>query len=321
MNRIRIHHGLALALSAALALGTAPRTLAAGDQSTAAPVETGQAARERSNRAAEAEARRQAPEVVDAAAAAVAETVAAVAALRPAEKDAKPDLKAARTHVDRALDKLAALGEEGKRPALVPVEVTSQVEDVPLSAAEIRAARAQALQLLADRQLQLARPIIASLASEVRLTTTYVAPERLAVSLRAARALLEAGAAEDARLLLADALAALPSVETVVPLPVLRAELLIGQARELAAKKERSEEEAARLAALLDRIGAEIARGRALEYGSAAEFDRLEAELADLRRRLAAGESGAGLLDRIEGMFRALGERHQAERNLERARP
>ena len=245
-------------------------------------------------------------EVLDEAIAALQETSNALKALA----DDKPD--AALAALERAIGKLEVTLEANPDLALAPVDVTSRVIDVTATPAEIRALRNEALRLMKDHQLQLARNLITGLASEVDISTTYIPLATYPLALKSAAALVRDEKPDAAVAVLNNALNTLVVVDTAVPLPLLNADLLIDEARKLSEKADRSADENARLATLLDALDVEIAKGEALEYGGEGGFDDIRAEMLVIRDKVSDGGAGSGFFDRLKALFGKLGRDHLA---------
>ncbi|HHS89044.1 MAG TPA: YfdX family protein [Rhodobacteraceae bacterium] len=256
------------------------------------------------NAAAEEQARQDADQVLEDAITALDETGKAIAALADGKTDD------AVTALETAIGKLEVVLTQNPGMTLAPVDVATTVLDIVATPEEIRRARKEAVRLLDDHQLQLARPIISNLASEIDIATTYIPLGTYPLALKSAAALIKEGDPDAGAAVLANALNTLVVVETVVPLPLLNAQLLIEEARALSENAERSEEENARLEALLDAIDAQIAKGEALEYGGEDAFEPLKEEMEAIRETVADGGSGEGVFDKLSGMFKGLGRDH-----------
>ena len=256
------------------------------------------------NAAAEEQARQDADQVLEDAITALDETGKAIAALADGKTDD------AVTALETAIGKLEVVLTQNPGMTLAPVDVATTVLDILATPEEIRRARKEAVRLLDDHQLQLARPIISNLASEIDIATTYIPLGTYPLALKSAAALIKEGDPDAGAAVLANALNTLVVVETVVPLPLLNAQLLIEEARALSENAERSEEENARLEALLDAIDAQIAKGEALEYGGEDAFEPLKEEMEAIRETVADGGSGEGVFDKLSGMFKGLGRDH-----------
>ncbi len=258
------------------------------------------------NEAARNEALQQSDAVLADALAALEETANALKAL---EADRPDEATAA---LERAIGKLEVTLAANPGLALAPVNVASSITDIQASPSEITALRQEALRLMKDHQLQLARRLVTGLASEVTISTTYLPLATYPLALKSAAALIAGGDTETAIAVLGNALDTLVVIDTALPLPLLTAGMLIDEARKLSEKPDRSDEENARLGALLDAIEAQVAKGEALEYGGAGAFDDIRAELEVVRAATSDGGSGEGLLDKLKALFGKLGRDHAA---------
>ncbi len=252
---------------------------------------------------AEAQARKGADKVIDDALAAIDATTEALKAL---DEGRNEDALAA---LEKALGKIDLVLALDKNMKLAPVDVRSVVLDIAATPDEIRKARAEVLRLLKEGQMQRARRLLGSLASEVDITTTYLPLGTYPLALRSAAALIKDDKADDAKAVLNGALATLVEIQTAVPIPLLEAQALIDEARKLSEKADRSDEENQRLSALLDAIDARIAKGEALQYGGPGAFDPLKKEMKDIRAKTADGGHGTGFFDKLSKMFGNLLER------------
>ncbi len=286
-----------------LALALAGLSLPAFAQDGAtAPADTSNEA----NEAARNEALQQSDAVLADALAALEETANALKAL---EADKADEATAA---LERAIGKLEVTLAANPGLALAPVNVASSITDIQASPSEIIALRQEALRLMKDHQLQLARRLVTGLASEVTISTTYLPLGTYPLALKSAAALIASGDTETAIAVLGNALDTLVVIDTALPLPLLTAGMLVDEARELSEKPDRSDEENARLGALLDAIEAQVAKGEALEYGGAGAFDDIRAELEVVRAATSDGGSGEGLLDKLKALFGKVGRDHAA---------
>ena len=256
------------------------------------------------NAAAETQAREQANPAIDEAITALNETGNAIKAL----EDGKNDEAAAA--LERAIGKLEVVLTQHPELALAPVDVSSSVIDIAAGPATIKKARAEAIRLLRDDQLQLARPIISNLASEVVVRTTSIPLATYPLALKSAAALIKDDKADDAKTVLAQALNTMVIEDVVTPLPMLRAAVLIDEAKKLSEKEGRTDEENSRLADLLDAIDYQIAKGEALQYGGKDAFDPLKAEMKEIRKATGDGGFGSGIFDKLSNLFKGLGKDH-----------
>lgn len=256
------------------------------------------------NAAAETQAREQASPAIDEAVAALTETGNALKALEEGKNDE------AVAALERAIGKLEVVLARYPELALAPVDVSSTVVDITASPAAITRLRKEALRLMKSDQLQLARPIINDLASEVVVRTTSIPLATYPLALKSAAALVKDGKVDDAKLVLAQGLNTMVVEEVVSPLPLLRAAVLIEHAMALSEKEDRSDEENETLAALLDALDLEIARGEALQYGGKDAFGPLKDEMREIRKATSDGAFGKGFFDKLSRLFDGLGKSH-----------
>ena len=252
---------------------------------------------------AEAQARKGADKVIDEALAALDATTEAITALDQGKQDE------ALAAIEKALGKLDVVLAMDEKISLAPVDVRSVILDITATPEEIRKARAEVLRLLKEGQMQRARRLLGSLASEVDIITTYLPLGSYPLALRSAAALIKDDKPEDAKAVLAGALGTLVEIQTAIPIPLMEAQALIDEAKKLAEKADRSDKDEQRLNILLDAIDARIAKGEALEYGGPGAFDPLKAEMKAIRSKTANGGHGAGFFDRLSEMFGKLLER------------
>jgi len=267
----------------------------------AAPLAAQEVPEPTANQAAEDSARDAATQVADEALAALTETGNAIKALEDGDNEA------AVAALERAVGKLEVTLAANPDMSLVPVDLQSRVLDVAATPDEIYAAKREAMRLLDDNQLQLARPIIEQLASEVDVSVTYIPLATYPLALKSAAALIKSDQTDEATLVLANALSTLVTVTTVEPLPMLRATALIDEAATLSEKVDRSDEDNDRLAVLLDSIDYEIAVGEALEYGGEDAFEPLKAEMKTIREATGNGGAGEGFFGKLKGLFGGFG--------------
>jgi len=209
----------------------------------------------------------------------------------------------ARAALARATGKLEVVLAADPDLALAPVDVQATVHDVVIGPVEAEAVRRQAEEALDQGRLQDARRMIAELASEHVISVTNIPLATYPLALKQAAALIHAGRTGEAVATLETALGTLVIERTIIPLPLLRAEALLDEARPLAEKPQRSGAENDRLRRLLAAARRQIELARALGYATSKDTDALFEELTTIERRTEGQGSGAGLFDRIKALF------------------
>lgn len=290
-------------LALSLASLVATPGLAQDSAATSAGPVTSTSAQTASATAAEA-----ADQIITEATDALAQTDKAIAALEAGDSDGAAEA------IDAALAKLDKVKADNPSLDLAPVTVGTELIDTVLTPDEITSRRDAILRLIKDHQLQSARLLISGLASEVVISTASLPMDSFPLALKSAAALIGDSQPDDAKAVLYQALGSLSIVETAVPLPLVNAVVLIDEAKALSEKADRSDDDNARLARLLDELDTEIARGAALEYGDKESFDAIRDEMKEIRRKTANGGAGAGFFDKIRGLYDRIGHKNAAAR-------
>ena len=104
------------------------------------------------------------------------------------------------------------------------------------------------------------------------------------------------------------ALNTLVDVQTVIPLPVLRSELLLADAETLAEKEGRSDAEDEALAVLLSQARYQLKIAEALGYGDKSDYRGYYRLIDDIEDKTRQGGFGKGLFDKIKAKLKALKE-------------
>lgn len=224
---------------------------------------------------------------------AVEETQKAIGAL---EKNQKEE---ALRSLALATGKLELILARDAKLALAPVSLEVQTIDLLSTPETVKAAVKQAREYLEDGELQKARPLIATLASEIDFNTTNIPLGTYPAAIKAITPLIDAGRIDEAKVRLRAALNTLVITTEAVPLPKLRAELLLKEAQTLAEKKARSKEENDRLARNLKAAREQLQLAEILGYAKKKDYKPLYKELEEIERKSADGQSGVGWFDRI----------------------
>lgn len=229
--------------------------------------------------------------------AAVTQTQKAIAAL---EKNNKAD---ALKSLALATGKLELILARDPKLALAPVSLEVQTIDLLSTPDTVKAAVKQAKSYLDDGELQKARPLVATLASEIDYHTTNIPLGTYPAAIKAITPLIDAGKVDEAKAGLRAALNTLVITTEVVPLPKLRAELLLKEAQTLAEKKARTKEENDRLARNLKAAREQLQLAEILGYAKKKDYKPLYKELDEIEDKSGGGKSGAGWFDRIRNQL------------------
>ena len=205
--------------------------------------------------------------------------------------------------LERATGKLDIILAADPNLALAPVEVRSIVHDVITAPDVVTALRQRAEAALDEGRLQDARHMIGDLASEHVISVTNIPLATYPAAIKQAAALLHANRPAEAATVLEAALSTLVVQDTVIPLPLVRAEALLDSSRPLAEKPQRTAEENDRLRRLLDAARLQIELAQALGYATKDDLEALSDELKTIQRKTEGQGFGTGLFDRIKELF------------------
>jgi hypothetical protein len=212
--------------------------------------------------------------------------------------------------IERATGKINILIARNPASALIPVSVEVIVIDTaPVDPKEIDQIVQRAADATKHRELPLARILLASLVSELRISTTSLPLATYPGALQQAAQLLDQGKNQDAGKVLLTAINTLVMVDHVIPLP-----LLLAQAAIDAANSQRQNKDVA--STLLKTARNEATRSRLLGYlSSDSEYKGLDDEISSLESAI-NGKSDTSsmfshLRDRISAFLKKQKEHEQ----------
>jgi YfdX protein len=212
---------------------------------------------------------------------AVEETKNALSAL---EKNSKDEALAA---LQKATGKLEILVSRDPKMALTPIDVDVIAHDIYSSLEAIKRAKDEAEDLLEDGKVQKARPLIKALASEIVIRTTNLPLGTYPSAIKAVAPLIDAGKVDQAKEALQQALNTLVVTENVIALPLLRAELMLEHADELAQKPSKTGAEHEEAKRLMVNARYQLVLAEALGYGEKHDYQQLTGMLDQVDTQLA----------------------------------
>jgi hypothetical protein len=213
--------------SAAAAQASAPSQQAQPQTSTQAAPPGGAQAQSSPTNPPEA----QRDKLVDEAVAAVRETQNALTAIDQNKND---DAIAA---LERATGKLEIVLARTPTLALAPVDVSVVTHDVIGTPADVEKIRGEVGAAIAQGRLQLARKLLSDLGSETVVNISKLPLGTYPAALKQAAALLHQGKPQEAKAVLQTALGTIVIDQIVIPLPLVRAQLALEDARSLLEKR------------------------------------------------------------------------------------
>lgn len=225
--------------------------------------------------------------------AALDETNSALQALE--EGNSKEALEA----LARSAGKLELLVARDPSLALAPVDVAYTTYDIYATPEAIRAARAEAEDLLEDGKVQRARALLSGLASEIVISVTNLPLATYPDAIKAISPLIDEGKTEEAKAALHAALNTLVVTNQVIPLPILRARHLLDSAEELAMKEEVSEEEEKKIGESVEGARAQLEMAELLGYGDKKGYQKFEDQIAELETKIRGGDETRGVFAKL----------------------
>ena len=239
-------------------------------------------------------------QVLDEAVSALSLTKSALAAL-----DGKDTARALATLAE-VTGKLELIVAREPTLALAGVDVRTIVHDLFANTETIEAMTDEALDALKHGEVQQARHMLALLASEIVITVTSIPLASFPAAVKAVVPLIDQGKIEEAKAALQSALSTLVEESSVLPLPVLRAKLLLKRAEPLVEDGQRSEASNERLETLLNEARQQLEMAELLGYGKRKDFEPLYAELKKIKEKTGGGGCGKGWLDEVKAKLSRL---------------
>lgn len=239
-------------------------------------------------------------QVLDEAVSALSLTKSALAAL-----DGKDTARALATLAE-VTGKLELIVAREPTLALAGVDVRTIVHDLFANTETIEAMTDEALDALKHGEVQQARHMLALLASEIVITVTSIPLASYPAAVKAVVPLIDQGKIEEAKAALQSALSTLVEERSVLPLPVLRAKLLLKRAEPLVEDGQRSEASNERLETLLNEARQQLEMAELLGYGKRKDFEPLYAELKKIKEKTGGGGCGKGWLDEVKAKLSRL---------------
>jgi hypothetical protein len=205
--------------------------------------------------------------------------------------------------LERATGKLEIVLARTPDLALAPVDASVTTQDVLGTIKNVENLRDAAEAALDRGQLQDARRLISGLASETVVSVSNLPLATYPAAIKQAAALLHQGKPQEAKTVLETALSTVVVEQTIIPLPIARAQAAIEAAKGLSEKANRSPAENAKLRGLLGNARTELRFGKALGYATEKDMSDLIAAVDEIDRKTSGQQHGTGLLDRVRGLF------------------
>jgi len=202
--------------------------------------------------------------------------------------------------LELATGKMALIIARDPELALAKIDVNVKVFDVFANVKTLKETVKQAIKYLKNGKVQLARPLVDSLVSEIVIESINIPLATYPDAIIAVVPLIDKGKTKEAKAALQTALNTLIVVEEeVIPLPVVRAKSMLKEAEKLAENKERKEEDNKKLVSFLGDAQTQLEMAKILDYGNKKAFKPMYEQLDMIREKTKDGKSGTGFFDKI----------------------
>lgn len=202
--------------------------------------------------------------------------------------------------LERATGKLEIILAREPLLKLAPVSLTVKIQDLNRNLDEIKSMRVKIESLLFNNQIQDARKLLNTLASEMVIKMVNIPLGTFPLAMTSVAALTEKGDIKAAKDVLERALNTLIITQTVIPLPISNAQALLFEAEKIVNNTNRSAEENKRLELILKSARSELKFAEALGYGTKKDFKKLYEELDAIEGKTKGGKSGEGVFNTIK---------------------
>lgn len=225
-------------------------------------------------------------------------------ALKALDEDKPEEALAA---LEKATGKLELILARDPSLALAPVDVEVVTYDLLASLDTVKAIVKEAENYLKDGEVQKARPLVANLASEIRLRTTNIPLATYPEAIKAVAPLIDEGKLDEAKTALQAVLNTLVvTTDEIIPLPKLRAEQLLKNAEALAENEERTVKDNETLANLLAEARNQLKMAELLGYGTKKSYRPMYEQLDQIEAKSTGGKGGKGWFDKIKDQLSEL---------------
>lgn len=208
--------------------------------------------------------------------------------------------------LERATGKLDLILARDPKLELAPAGVAVATYDVQGGLDAVKQVRKEAEDLIEAGRLQEARRLLKNLASETVISVSNIPLATYPDAIKRAVKLIDDNKPDDAKRVLQAALNTQVVVDTVIPLPVVKAQELLKTAEDLAQKKNRTKEDNDRLKRSFDGANDQLQLAQALGYGTKKDFDTLYQQLAEVREMSSDNQSGSGWFAKVKASIAEL---------------
>ena len=205
------------------------------------------------------------------------------------------DIQKAKDSIKKAIAELSDVLNRPNPPYLLPVDLNIEAYQFAGDLKTIKEAVAKARLLVAENKLPQAREVLNSLRDEIVIKTINLPLATYPAALNLAIKYLNEGKVKEAKDILAMALSTLVEVDTIIPIPLVKAEQLIIEASKIV-KKDKKE-----AIKYLEEAKHQLILAEALGYTSKSDttYKMLEDSIKHLEREIKANHKTESLFERL----------------------
>ena len=212
----------------------------------------------------------------------------------------KKNSKEALAALERVTGKLELIISREPGLALAPIDMNVAVQDLLADPDTVKVILKEARDLLGDGEVQKARPLLANLSSEMVFSTINIPLATYPQAIKAVARLIDENKLNEAKTALEAALSTLIVTDVIIPLPVVRAELLLKEAEKLAENSSRSEKDNESLSNQLSEARKQVRLAEVLGYGQKKTYKPIYEQIDQIEKKSRGGKSGRGWFDNIK---------------------
>ena len=212
----------------------------------------------------------------------------------------KKNSKEALAALERVTGKLELIISREPGLALAPIDMNVAVQDLLADPDTVKVILKEARDLLGHGEVQKVRPLLANLSSEMVFSTINIPLATYPQAIKAVTRLIDENKLNEAKTALEAALSTLIVTDVIIPLPVVRAELLLKEAEKLAEKSSRSEKDNESLSNHLSEARKQVRLAEVLGYGQKKTYKPIYEQIDQIEKKSRGGKSGRGWFDNIK---------------------
>jgi hypothetical protein len=217
--------------------------------------------------------------------------------------------------LERATGKLDIILAREPALTLAPAAVNVLTVDLQGGIDVVKRLRKEIQDLMDTGRFQEARRLMGSLASETVVSVSNIPLATYPAAIKDAAKLIDQNKSSEAKAVLQTALNTQVLTETIIPLPVVKAQTSLKEAEILAEKKDRTNEENGRLKTSLGSARGQLELAQALGYGKKGDFDAFYQQLKEIEQKTADNKFGTGFFAKIEASITALVKSSQPKKH------